>query len=321
MGSSQYKATKVKRYTGPAAPESQVLSRNIPNDRSWLDTTVPYDREITNQIIEGKVLPIILCLDVSPSMGKHNRIQQQNEAIMRFIRALCEHSKARTAVRIAFCLFTDEIVYPADLSGLKFMKLDELTFPLCPYLETTQLYIHPYSEDRQTKEFRVSVPVFRASQEQVGTHIPVAVEKSVEIMKAYLSTKEKGQRYPAFMVFTSDGNPDFSHYSADIRANYELYTDRAARMIESVCDPRLDVKDLVVPFFVGVGDAKADYLRRFSKHFPEGVLMVNGANDRLAFEAIFKPIAQCIAQSMNMSGSTCDLLEKLCEYIEAVLSV
>lgn len=309
MASSKYQASRSASCSKVATTD---LRHNVPQ--------IPYDISSSTTFSSGgKELPIMLVLDVSPSMGIGNRIHQQNEAVKAFLTALakCSNPKVRKATRIAFCLFTDGIVYQTI-----FMKLDELTFPDCEYLEKMEQKSIPYIEDSQRKSFSFNVPVFKAAI-KARTHIPYAVQSAVDIMQTYVRyLSECGTaKYTPFLVFTSDGNPDLNTneaYTSDIRNHYMAETEKAAQKINTVCNPSQDINDLIIPFFIGVGEAEQNYLRSFCEHFPSGILMVDSQDSRLTFSNIFGAIARAIAQSVNMSYTSEKLLINLTNVIQQV---
>lgn len=119
-------------------------------------------------------LPIVLCLDVSPSMGGYNRIENLNAAINLLYKQLNENDKTRVAAEIAIVTFSTDIEMNTDFEALDCLK--DIKF----------------------------APVFKG-----GTNLSKAVilsVKKIEERIAYLS--ETNDPYLPFLVLVTDGNPD-----------------------------------------------------------------------------------------------------------------
>lgn len=300
-------------------PRATTSSNTVRSGSRRPMPTLPDDRESWTSGTKGgqKELPILLMLDVSPSMRDNDRIGQQNTAVHKFLAALCQNSKVRNAARVAFCLFTKKIVYRTG-----FMKLNELTFQPGAYLEKTLLSEVKYAEEGKVKTFLVNFPVFKAAEKD-GTNIPLAVSEAVEIMQEYTRglAGRKVQKYVPFLLFTSDGNPDLTQnpdYTAEIQSYYMDQTREAADSINRVCNREKNINELIVPFFIGIGDAQKSYLERYSKNFPMGVIMVDNRLDNLTFSSIFSHIAEAIAQSLVMQNTSGALLNTLTKKIENI---
>lgn len=283
-------------------------SHSTPNDRVILKGT-------------SSQLPILMLLDVSPSMNLEGRIDDQNIAVKMFLEALCRIDKVRKAARVSFCLFTRKIQYQTD-----FMPLDNLQFPTCDYLSDITPVQITYKETRQDKTFSLNVPQFRALQKD-GTDIPFAITDAIGITQNYVKklTREQTPYYVPFIVMTSDGNPDLNDSTVYSQAQHKDYMQRttaAAQITNHVCSKDTSIKEMIIPFFIGVGDAKKDYLSSFCKAFPEGVQMVREKDEQLingeylSFANIFECLAQAIAKSIVMNSSSENLLNQLTAIIK-----
>lgn len=56
-----------------------------------------------------KRLPIVLCLDISPTMGKNNRIENLNRVVKSFFDELRKDYRVRNAVEVAVITFSTDI--------------------------------------------------------------------------------------------------------------------------------------------------------------------------------------------------------------------
>ena len=308
MSSPKYQKSKITAGSFSTFPNDRRSIPLLPNDRVECSL---------NHTSGMKELPILLMLDVSPSMQDHNRMTQQNTAVRSFLTALCQNSKVRNAARVAFYLFTSDIEYKT-----RFMQLDELTFHPGEYLERTISDKVKYSEDGVHKEFPINFPVFKAA-EKGGTNIPLAVTSAVHNMQEYTRSlaAKNVQKYVPFLVFTSDGNPDLTQnaeYTSDFRSYYMSETRKAADSINNVCNLEQSINDLIIPFFIGIGDAEGEYLRNYCTKFSRGVIMVDGRDDNLTFTNIFKHIAKAIAQSIVMQNTSKALINTLTETIKNI---
>lgn len=307
-------------------PRSGGAGRTVPPDRrkqSKVPPDVPQRTQNSEKTTRGngsKVLPILLMLDVSPSMDDNARIERQNGAVEAFLKALCEDTKVRERACVAFCLFAEKIVYKTD-----FMMLDQLRFDRSDYLQRTGCYSFNYTEDKETREFVLEYPFFAATKENVGTDIPMAVETAVTTMKAHMDelAQDGTQMYVPFLVFTSDGNPDLhannGSYTDENKRDYLDRSREVARKISRICSPDVSIREMIVPFFIGIGDADEAYLKSFCRDFEEGVLMVESDDsDYLEFSDIAEKVAKAIADSLVMQKTSRELLKKLKKTIISV---
>ncbi len=120
-------------------------------------------------------LPIVLCLDISPSMTLENRMKNLNDALRLFFSELKTDKKVYNAAEITFVTFSTDVY--ADKN---FLTLDEA-------------------------EKRTFTPV-----KEGGSQISKAVLKSIEILEERLSVYDDSDidYYMPFLVLVTDGDPD-----------------------------------------------------------------------------------------------------------------
>lgn len=284
------------------------------SNRAASSGTIPNDTSSSHPSSSAsKVLPILIMLDVSPSMHDNGRIEEQNIAIATLLKSLSRIDKVRKVTRVSFCLFTRGVKYTT-----KFMPLTELKFPASPYLTSVCPLTCTYMQEGQKKEYVLNLPQFTALKDD-GTDIPDAVDTALTMMQEYVRSLPASQlqHYVPFLFFTSDGNPDLSQYSTTDREDYKRRTMETAQRMNSVCNRKSSIEDLIIPFFIGIGNAEEDYLRSFCREFQAGVQLArqNGEpltnGEYLTFSNITEQIAQAIAQSITLRESSDKLLSRI----------
>ena len=287
------------------------LAQNIFHSTNHAAGNVPNDN-IGNAILTN-VLPILVMLDVSPSMNDNERIEEQNTALFTLLESLSRNYRIRKITRISFCLFTREIKYTTN-----FMPLTDLKFPASPYLAGVTPKICTYQLDGHEQTYVLNVPRFQALDND-GTDIPRAVDTALTMMQTYVSSlpKNKQQHYVPFLFFTSDGNPDLTQYHAIDRDDYNRRTAAAADRMNNICSVKSHIDDLIIPFFVGIGNAEEAYLRSFCNAFKNSVQLARQEGEKpvngkfLTFSNIAEQIAKAIAQSITLRESSQLLLSKI----------
>lgn len=307
---------------------SNRSNADIPNDRRQApNNSVPNDvpnsfnTENFGSGSSNKILPILIMLDVSPSMHDEGRIDEQNQALETFLKAIARIDKVRKVARVSFCLFTRGVKYRTD-----FMPLNDLRFVPCDYLTGTHDVAIKYRENQKEKDYVMHLPRFTALKDD-GTDVPKAVEAALDHMQSYLRKISGQQHYVPFLVFTSDGNPDLSMYKDHERADYLHRTQMTARRMNSVCNRNCDIKSMIIPFFIGIGNADENYLRSFCREFQEGVQLARKKgmqlvqNEYQTFADTFEQIAMAIANSITLNQPAGKLLEDLTKTIRILKNV
>lgn len=234
-------------------------------------------------IIEDKVqgfntskrLPIVFCLDVSPSMGwkehgNKSSMELLNEAVGNFVKELQQDSKARAAAEVAFVTFSTNIEMDSNFESVG----------------------------------SISVPKF-SPVTHGGTQMAAAVLRSIEKIEARRKQLENSEigYYAPFLVLVTDGNPDNNDDS--VKQN------RAMSLVKSHCDSHIGAEEIIVPFIIGVGDnVDTKTLNSYSAGFTNGFFHIRGnASKSSQFSKVFKMIGNSTKQSIHLNGSAAKILK------------
>lgn len=223
----------------------------------------------------SKRLPIVFCLDVSPSMGwkegsNSSSIELLNAAVNNFIWELKQDVKARAAAEVAFVTFSTNIEMDTEFESVS--SLQNLTF----------------------------APVTHG-----GTYISKAVLRSIEKIenrRTQLENSEIGY-YAPFLVLVTDGDPD----NID---DAEMYN-KALAAVKSHCDSHIGASEIIVPFIIGVGDHTASKtLNSYSEGFTKGYFPIKGKADnaKVQFNKVFQMIGNSTRKSIHLNGTAKEII-------------
>lgn len=225
----------------------------------------------------SKRLPIVFCLDVSPSMGwkehgNKSSIDLLNEAVSTFVKELKEDAKARASAEIAFVTFSTNIEMDTEFESVG----------------------------------TISVPKFSAVKKG-GTQMATAVLRSIEKIenrRKQLANNEIGYFAP-FLVLVTDGNPDDNDDMS--KQNW------AMSLVKSHCDSHVGAEDIIVPFIIGVGDGVSEKtLAGYSAGFTNGFFHIKGKDTKYSeFSKVFKLIGNSTKQSIHLNGSAPKVLKTI----------
>lgn len=223
-------------------------------------------KPITNT---SKRLPIVFCLDVSPSMGwqvgmNSPSIDLLNAAVSNFIEELKNDAKVSACAEVAFVTFSTYIEMDTDFVPIR----------------------------------QLQTPVFKTVEEG-GTQMAQAVIRSIDKIKEY--RKEKLDMdipcYVPFLVLVTDGNPDENDDD-----------DQQAKALDAVrkhCDAQANQRDIIVPFVIGVGEhISSQTLTSYAAGFTEGYFPITGraGQARLQFNKVFQMIGNSTKNSIRGKG-------------------
>ena len=218
-----------------------------------------------------KRLPIVFCLDVSPSMkwtieSETPPIQLLSKAIERFFVALKENPKAYAATEIAFVTFSSNIEMNTEFKPLRSVEIPEID-----------------------------------ALEEGGTNISLAVLEAIKkIDERRAAMASRGIKYYApFLVIVTDGDPD------QIDRQSPTYA-AALKAIEAHCHDHTPIQELILPFVIGIGSrVDTETLNAYARFFLDGYLPVRGSEismgDRLA--GIFNIIIQSALVSFTPNST------------------
>ena len=234
----------------------------------YIENRIP----ITNT---SKRLPIVFCLDVSPSMGwkegyNSSSIELLNAAVNNFIVELKQDTKARAAAEVAFVTFSTNIEQDTDFESVSSLP--------------TQFF----------------TPVARG-----GTYISMAVLRcidKIEQRRRELENSEIGY-YAPFLVLVTDGDPD----NIDDQVMYN----RALAAVRSHCDSHIGASEIIVPFIIGVGDhVVSETLTKYAEGFTRGYFPIRGDANRarIQFNKVFQMIGNSTRKSIHLNGTAKEVL-------------
>lgn len=218
----------------------------------------------------SKRLPIVFCLDVSPSMGwkegnNSSSIELLNVAVSSFIKELKQHTRARSAAEVAFVTFSTNIEMDTEFKSIISLK----------------------------------TPVF-APVDRGGTQMAQAVLRSIEKIeqrRKQLENSEIGY-YAPFLVLVTDGNPDKNDDSS------KYY--QALAEVNSHCISHVGASEIIVPFIIGVGDhVDSETLNNYSKGFTKGYFPIKGnaSKAQTQFSKVFELISNSTIKTIVLNGS------------------
>ena len=218
-------------------------------------------RYITNT---ARRLPIVFCLDVSPSMNRRqgsnsSSIELLNEVIRVFVDDLKNDPKTSTCAEVAFVTFSSGIVKESE-------EFERICNMETPRFETVK-----YG----------------------GAQMASAVLRSIEKLEDRRQQLKNSDLscYSPFLVLVTDGNSD--------RNDDEDSQEKTLAALEGHCD--FNVKsEMIIPLVIGVGDdINAETLNRYARCFADGYISINGTTDIAGIQ--FKEGFQLISNSIKIS--------------------
>ena len=218
-------------------------------------------RYITNT---ARRLPIVFCLDVSPSMNRRqgsnsSSIELLNEVIRIFVDDLKSDSKTSTCAEVAFVTFSSGIVKESE----EFERIRDMK---APRFETVK-----YG----------------------GTQMASAVLRSIEKLEDRRKQLKNSwiHSFAPFLVLVTDGNPD--------RNDDENLQGKALAALRRHSDFNA-ISEMIIPYVIGVGDdINAETLNRYAGCFADGYIPISGTAD--IAEVQFKEVFQVISNSIKLS--------------------
>lgn len=228
----------------------------------------------------SKRLPIVFCLDVSPSMGwkdgnNSSSAELLNAAVNNFIAELKKDPKACAAAEVAFVTFSTNIVSDTEFESVSSISAQDFS---------------PVS--------------------QGGTFISKAVLRSIdkiENRRRELENSEIGY-YAPFLVLVTDGDPDEIDISESNTYN------KALSAVKSHCDSHIGASEIIIPFIIGVGDHVASQtLSRYAEGFTKGYFPIKGnANNlKMQFGKVFQMIGNSTRKSIHLNGTAQQIIKTI----------
>lgn len=237
---------------------------------------VMYDRRPTMNT--SKRLPIVFCLDVSPSMGwqvgnNSPSIDLLNAAVSNFVEELRDDPKARTCAEVAFVTFSTNIEMDTEFESISTLRT--------PRFQTV---------------------------EEGGTQMAQAVLRSIEKIEMRRRQLENMEipYYAPFLVLVTDGNPD-ENDTASLQAS-------ALAAVRNHCDSHIGASEIIVPFVIGVGEyISSKTLNEYAAGFTKGYFPITGTagQARVQFNKVFQMIGNSTKKSIHLNGKVLETITTL----------
>lgn len=295
-------------------------------DNNYAPNAAPYYDN--NYEPPNKHLPIVLCLDISPSMkGPDNpyatkkRWELQNDAVEKFLCEIARATKSRNTAEIAFIAFSDKIVCETDFMPLSQLNFEQLRCEgKSVFSKQTDATV---KEDMRIYHMKLTVPVFEPVSIDAGTHLSPVLNRAVQMLEERRRDIKKLNHdyYTPFLVLTTDCD-----HKGLYESHSEYFSEKSAdiAMLQSKCDDSLNASEMIVPFIVGIGSkAESTCLREYSAGFRDGYIPVPdetayNKDEQYSLSNMFRAIAQAIADSTTCKGGAKDLKELLSDRIADV---
>lgn len=237
---------------------------------------VMYDRRPNTNT--SKRLPIVFCLDVSPSMGwkvgnNSPSIDLLNAAVGNFVAELKDDPKARACAEVAFVTFSTNIEMDTEFESIG----------------------------------ALNTPKFK-TVENGGTQMALAVLRSIEKIEKRRQQLENMEipYYAPFLVLVTDGNPD-ENDDQSLQA-------KALSAVRSHCDSHIGASEIIVPFVIGVGDhISSKTLDSYASGFTKGYFPISGTagNANVQFNKVFQMIGNSTKKSIHLNGKAVEIISTL----------
>lgn len=226
----------------------------------------------------SKRLPIVFCLDVSPSMGwqigmNSSSIDLLNVAVNNFVKELQDDPKARTCAEVSFVTFSTNIEMDTEFESIGTLH----------------------------------APNFQPVEEG-GTQMAQAVLRSIQKIEARRKQLENMEipYYAPFLVLVTDGNPDENDIPA-MQAS-------ALSAVKSHCDSHIGAAEIIVPFVIGVGDhISPKTLNSYASGFTKGYFPISGTagKAKMQFNKVFQMIGNSTKKSIHLNGRASEIISTL----------
>lgn len=247
----------------------------VPGDNEKRIFMAKNDKKAPPLLNSARRLPIVFCLDVSPSMdwempGNNTPMELLNEAVKEFISKLKEDPKARTCAEVAFVTFSTKIELDTEFTSVKSLEIPRLK-----------------------------------AVEEGGTNISEAVLRSIEkIEERRRSLEDKGIHYYApFLVLVTDGNPDGD--PNEETKEEAMLREKSLEAVKSHCTSSVGASEIIIPFIIGVGDfTVSKTLTSYSAGFVDGYFPIKGSTGavtRLKFQEVFQMIGNSTKKVIDLN--------------------
>lgn len=221
----------------------------------------------------SKRLPIVLCLDISPSMSMNKRIENLNGAIRLFYDELRKDPKVLNSVEVAVVTFSTNIEENSDFESLDFLA---------------------------NKTFYVV--------REGGTNLSTAVLLSIKKIEDRLVELDNSDidNYLPFLVLVTDGDPD----KTDSQSNLENAIESVLRHCETSRYPERLIAPYIIGVGEQVAEAS---LNRFAEKFTGKAIIIDGdaSYQQNLFKELFAFISNSVKNSLKGTGDLKSLYESI----------
>lgn len=221
----------------------------------------------------SKRLPIVLCLDISPSMSVNKRIENLNGAINLFYKELQKDTKVLNSVEVAIVTFSTNIEENTDFEPLDFLA---------------------------NKSFSV-VP-------KGGTNLSTAVLTAIKKIEDRLIELDNSDidYYLPFLVLVTDGDPD----QTDSQSNLEIAIQSVLQHCEISRYPERLIAPYIIGVGEQVAE---DSLNRFAEKFTGKAIIIDGdvSYQQNLFNELFTFIGNSVKNSLKGTEDLKSLYESI----------
>ena len=230
---------------------------------------------MSNNLISktSKRLPIVLCLDISPSMSTNNRIENLNEAIKLFYNELSRDQKVINSAEVAIITFSTNIEENTDFETIDYID---------------------------GKSFTVV--------EHGGTNLSTAVLTSIKkIEDRLVELDDSGiDNYIPFLVLVTDGDPD----KTDDQENLEKAINSVLKHCDTNSFSSCLIAPYIIG--VG-DEIDKNELDRFAEKFTGSAIIIDGDEcyQQTLFEELFTFISNSVKNSLRGAENLKCLFESI----------
>ena len=223
----------------------------------------------------SKRLPIVFCLDLSPSMKLHNRIEDLNLAIRTFYETMQNDVKALAVLEVAIVTFSSDIILRTEFEAID-----------------------------SWRDLRFS-PV-----DSGWTNLPEAVLTSIRMLEERVEEVKNGRfdPYLPFLVLVTDGDPD------NLADKQEMQKAVEAVQSHCVAS-RGKNTHLIAPYIIGVGsDVRKETLDPFAERFTREAILINEPDSHsqtALFQEVFAFIGASVRDSLQGERDLGRLYERI----------
>ena len=230
---------------------------------------------MSNDLISktSKRLPIVLCLDVSPSMSLNNRIENLNKAIELFYDELCKDPRVLSSAEVAIITFSTDI-------------LDDTDFETIDYIDGIS---------------------FKAVEHGV-TNLSKAVLESIKKIEDRVDELDYFDidHYIPFLILVTDGDPD----KTDNQENLEKAIESVLKHCDTNIIPEYLIAPYIIGVGNQIDKSTLD---RFAENFTGEAIIIDCdlSDQQFFFDELFTFISNSVKNSLKGAENLKSLFESI----------